>query len=131
MMAAYWPTPEPIKNDPITAGKMNSLTKIVFSKTLKNAAWQNTTLIKEDVAGEVKKLKAQPGKDILVLGSGSIVAYLTEMDMVDEFRIIVNPIILGDGKPQFNKNLTRKLLKLTDIRQLNSGVVILYYQTIK
>jgi dihydrofolate reductase len=131
MMAAYWPKPGPIKDDPIVADKMNSLAKIVFSKTLDSVEWENSTLIKENVAGEVKKLKAQAGKDILILGSGSIVTYLTEMYLIDEFRIIVNPVILGDGKPQFNKNLTTKQLKLTDIRRLNSGVVILYYQTIK
>ena len=131
MMAAYWPQPEAIKNDPIIAGKMNSLDKIVFSKTLNEVGWNNATVVKNNLAVEVSKLKAQTGKDILILGSGSIIAQLTEMDLIDEFRFIVNPVILGGGKSQFNENLTRKQLKLTDIRSLASGIVILYYQSIK
>jgi dihydrofolate reductase len=131
MMASYWPTPAAIEDDPLIAAGMNSISKIVFSKTLDKVDWENATVVTEDLAGKVKKLKAQPGKDILILGSGSIVAQLTEVNLIDEFRMIINPVILGDGKPQFNKNLTRKKLQLTDIRQLASGVVILYYQTIK
>jgi dihydrofolate reductase len=74
LMASYWPTPEAIKNDPIVAAGMNKAEKIVFSRTLGKVDWNNTRLVKDDMLAEVRKLKQQPGKDLTVLGSGSIVA---------------------------------------------------------
>lgn len=130
MMEAHWPTEMAKQNDPIIAGKMNSLSKIVFSSTLTKADWENTTLIKENVEEEILKLKAKPGKDIVILGSGSIVSLLTQANLIDEYRIIVNPVILGGGKPEFTGKIDRKKLKLTDLKQFKSGVVILYYQPI-
>jgi dihydrofolate reductase len=73
-MANYWPTPAALKNDPIVARGMNSSPKIVFSRTLNAAPWTNTRLVKDDMLGEVRKLKQQPGPDLTILGSGSIVA---------------------------------------------------------
>ena len=131
MMAAYWTLPESIKNDAVIAGKMNSLPKIVFSKTLDKVEWENTSLIKENIKGEMLKLKGQPGKDIVILGSASIVSAFTQMGIIDEYRILINPVILGAGNLQFRGNINKTLLRLTDLKKLNSGVVILYYQPIQ
>ena len=131
MMAAYWTLPESIKNDAVIAGKMNRLTKIVFSKTLDKVDWENSSLIKENIKEEMLKLKEQPGKDIVILGSGSIVSAFTQMGIIDEYRIIINPVILGAGNPQFHGNLDKTLLRLTEFKKLKSGVVVLYYQPIQ
>jgi len=129
MMAAYWSRSEVKKDDPIIAGKMNSLPKIVFSKTLDSVEWENSILVKENIKETVLKLKEQPGKDIVILGSGSIVSAFTQMGIIDEYRIIVNPVILGAGKLQFTPgSLDKKTLKLTDVKKLGSGLVFLYYQ---
>jgi dihydrofolate reductase len=136
LMAAYWPQPENIKNDPIVAAKMNGLPKIVFSRTMKKAnpmaiGWENTTLVNDNLKENLTKLKHQPGKDILILGSGSIVAALTQMGLIDEYRFIINPVILGAGKPQFTGDVDRAKLTLTGMAKLASGVVILTYEPIK
>jgi dihydrofolate reductase len=98
MMASFWPTEEAKKNDPVIAGKMNSLQKIVFSTTLNKAGWENSVLIKDDVKEKVLKLKQQPGKDMVILGSGEIVSAFTQLGLIDEYKFIINPIILGAGK---------------------------------
>jgi dihydrofolate reductase len=131
MMAAHWPTEQAIADSPVIAEKMNGLPKIVFSSTLKKADWQNTVVIGEHMEEEILNLKEKPGKDIVILGSGSIVSQLTQANLIDEYRIIVNPIILGGGKPEFTGHINRKHLKLIDVKQFKSGVVILYYQPIK
>jgi dihydrofolate reductase len=130
-MASYWPTEMAKKNDPIIAGKMNSLQKMVFSKTLQKAEWENTTLVKNDIEKNIIKLKQQPGKDIVILGSGTIVSALTQLDLIDEHRFIISPVILGGGTLQFTGNIDRKKLELTDIKKFSTGVVMLYYQPIK
>jgi len=128
MMAAYWTRPEVKINDPIIARKMNSLPKIVFSTTLEGTDWENTTLVKDNLKQKVLKLKEQPGKDLVILGSASIVSAFTQMGIIDEYRMIINPVILGDGKPEFGSGIGRRTLSLTDVKTLSSGVVILYYQ---
>src|SRR6185503_20473413 len=74
MMTSYWPTPEAAKNDPVVAKQMNKLPKVVFSRKLDKVSWENTRLVKGDLAAEVRKLKQGPGKDLVILGSGTIVA---------------------------------------------------------
>ncbi len=128
LMASYWPTPEAIKNDPIVAGKMNNTPKIVFSRTLSTAEWQNTRLVKENVAQEIAKLKQQPGKDIAIFGSSDLATSFIQPGLIDEYRIMVNPVVLGSGKPLF-KGIKDKLnLKLKKARTFRSGNVLLYYQ---
>jgi len=83
LMASYWPTETVKKNDPVIAGKMNGLPKILFSKTLERADWENTTLFNSDLKKNIRQLKQQPGKDIVVLGSGTIVSALTQTDLID------------------------------------------------
>ncbi len=128
MMAAYWPTDHAKNDDPAIADKMNSLNKIVFSKTLEKVEWENTEIIKDDIKNRMLELKQQPGKDMVILGSGSIVSTFTQMGLIDEYRVIINPVILGSGKFQFTSAIGRKLLNLIDVKQLDSGVLILYYQ---
>jgi dihydrofolate reductase len=131
LMASYWPTETVKINDPVIAGKMNGLPKIVFSKTLERVDWENTTLFNSDVEKNIRQLKEQPGKDIVILGSGTIVSALTQTDLIDEYRFIINPVILGGGVYQFTGNLDRKKMELTDIKRFSTGVVMLNYQPIK
>jgi dihydrofolate reductase len=127
-MAAYWPTPEAERDDPRVAAKMNGLSKIVVSRTLERAEWANTRLIKDDVAQELRELKEQPGKDIAILGSSDLTASLLEMGLVDEVRIMVNPVVLGAGKSVFKTAGERISLKLVKSRRFDSGKVLLCYQ---
>jgi dihydrofolate reductase len=128
LMASYWPTPDAIKNDPIVAAKMNALPKVVFSRTLDKVEWNNTRLVKADIEEEIKKMKKQPGKDMALLGSGSIMSGFAQRGLIDEYRIMVNPIILGDGNPLFKGIKDRLNLKLTTTRAFSNGNVLLYYQ---
>ncbi len=132
LMASYWPTPEAIKNDPIVANQLNTLPKIVFSKTLKkvkeNKIWKNVKLFKTINPEEIKKLKLNSGGDITILGSGTIVQAFTNLGLIDEYRLLVNPIVLGHGKPMF-KNIKNQLkLKLLKTRKFKNGNVLLYYR---
>ena len=127
MMASYWPTAEARANDPQVAGAMNALPKIVVSTSLDKAEWENTRLIKDNVAEEVGKLKQQAGKDMIVMGSSGLAVSLAEMGLVDEFRIMVNPLVLGTGKPVFSGIQGRMNLKLLKARTFGNGNVLLYY----
>ena len=128
-MAAYWPNAE-TPNEALATikEKMNSLEKIVFSKTLKKADWNNSRIIEEHIGDAITKLKQQPGKDILIFGSGTIVSELTQLKLIDEYRLIINPVILGNGNPLFKSLNERINLKLTDVVKLTSGSVVLYYK---
>jgi dihydrofolate reductase len=128
MMASYWPTPVAVKNDPIVAGGMNQAEKIVFSRTLTTAAWNNTRLVKENMLEEIQKMKQQPGKDMTVLGSGSIVTQLAQAGLIDKYQFMVDPVVLGAGTPIF-KGIRHKMdLKLIATRTFKSGVVLLCYE---
>jgi dihydrofolate reductase len=127
-MAQYWPTPAAEADDPKVAGKMNSLAKIVVSTTLDRADWNNSRLITGDVAGELARLKEQPGKDILLLGSSDLTVSLLRLGLVDEVRIMVNPVALGAGKSLFRTTGERISLTLVDIRPFKSGNVLLSYR---
>jgi len=128
-MAAYWPDAK--TDDAAMAAikdKMNSLQKIVFSKTLKTVEWNNSKLIKEHITDAIIKLKQQPGKDMVIFGSGTIVSELTALKLIDEYRLIVNPVILSNGNPLF-KSINEKVnLRLINMKVLDSGSVIMYYQ---
>lgn len=128
IMASYWPTENARTDDPIVAGKMNAMAKIVFSKTLEKAEWNNTRLIKKDVPEEVLKLKQLPGKDIAIFGSSDLTVSLIPHGLIDEFRIMVNPVVLGSGKPLFQGISDKLDLKLLKTKTFKSGNVLLYYQ---
>ena len=128
MMAAYWPTPLAMRNDPAVAQGMNQLPKIVFSRTLGEASWSNTTLVNDDPAATIRRMKAEPGPDMAVLGSGSIVAQLAQEDLIDEYQIAVKPLVLGAGRTLF-EGVTRRLdLRLTRTRAFANGSVVLWYE---
>lgn len=127
LMASYWPTEAAKRDDPIVAGLMNSLPKIVFSKTLERAEWNNTRLVKDNYVEEISRLKQQPGKDIAIFGSSDLAVTFIQHDLIDEYRIMVNPVVLGNGKPLF-KGIKEKLnLKLAKTKTFKSGNVLLYY----
>ena len=131
LMAGYWPTPLAHKNDPIVAEGMNKADKIVFSRTLKKAEWNNTKLMKDDIVEEIKIMKQSAVNHLVVLGSGSIVTQFAEQDLIDEYQFMVDPVVLGDGTPIF-KGMKQKLdLKLTSTRTFKSGVVLLCYRPVE
>lgn len=128
LMVSYWPTEYAMKNDPIVAENMNKAEKIVFSRTLDKVDWSNSRLVKDNMVEEIKKMKQIPGKDMTILGSGSIVTQLAEEDLVDEYTFMLDPVVLGQGTPIF-KGLTHKLnLKLTEARTFKNGILLLSYQ---
>jgi dihydrofolate reductase len=128
MMAAFWPTPQAAQMLPEVAAGMNAKHKMVFSRTLDSVAWQNTTLVKDDLAAAVRQLKRQPGPDLVILGSGSIVSQLTEAQLIDEYQIVVNPIVLGAGRTMFETVRARLALRLTKTRSFGNGNVVLWYE---
>ncbi|SMO36962.1 dihydrofolate reductase family protein [Solitalea koreensis] len=130
LMASYWPTPHAMENDPAVAKGMNDADKIVFSRTLQIADWANTSIIKDNIFEEVKKMKKLPGKDMTILGSGSILTQFAEQHLIDEYQIMIDPIVIGEGTPLF-KNIQHPVdLKLISSKTFNSGIVLLCYQPI-
>jgi dihydrofolate reductase len=128
LMASYWPTEDAKRNDPIVAELMNSLPKIVFSKTLKDAEWENTKLVKDNFVEVVSKLKKESGKDIAIFGSSDLAVTFIAHGLIDEFRVMVNPVVLGEGKSLF-KGIKKKLdLKLIKTKVFKSGNILLYYE---
>jgi dihydrofolate reductase len=128
LMAGYWPSPDALNNDPVVAQGMNGSTKIVFSRTLDRADWANTRLVKDDMLGEVRKLKQQNGKDLTILGSGTIVAQLAQAGLIDEYQIMLNPVVLGKGKTMFESIIDKITLKLIKTRSFGNGNVLLHYE---
>jgi dihydrofolate reductase len=124
-LAAYWPT---VPDDDLYGRHLNPMPKYVASTTLQGVEWQNSTLIKGDVAEEVAKLKEQPGNNIAVLGSGDLVQTLTNHDLVDEYFLAVFPIVLGSGKRLFRKANQAKRLRLVNSKATSTGGVLLTYR---
>jgi dihydrofolate reductase len=120
--AAAWPSR---KDD--FADRMNDLPKFVVSTTLKTAEWKNSHLIKENIPEEIFKLKELPGRDILVAGSAMLVNTLMEHDLVDEYHLLIYPVVLGKGKRLF-KDGSKMILKLVEAKSFSSGVVAHIYQ---
>ena len=127
-MASYWPSPEALGSDPVVANAMNSTPKIVFSTTLDSADWNNTRLVKDNVADEINRLKQEPGGDLAVFGSATLVASLVRMNLVDEHRIIVNPVVLGKGGPLFKDVAEPFKLRLIGTRTFKNGNLLLTYE---
>jgi dihydrofolate reductase len=127
--AASWPGRNDERGGPFAA-KMNSMRKYVVSKTLKDseATWNNTKVIRGDIADEVRRLKAQPGGDILVAGSAQLVDSLVDNNLVDEYRLMVFPIVLGGGKRLFGDTNTASTLALVESKVAGDGVLMLRYK---
>jgi dihydrofolate reductase len=134
VMESYWPTADAIKNDPSMAEVMNNIPKIVFSKTLQSVKegpnWKNITLFHEIKPQKIVKLKEQEGKDITILGSGSIIQQLANLDLIDEYQLLIVPVVLGTGKSLF-KNVKKMNLNLLDTITFRNGIVMLRYQSKK
>ena len=128
LMASFWPTPAAAQLYPDVAKAMNEFPKVVFSRTMEKATWNNTRLIKGDLAGEVRKLKAEPGAGLVILGSGSIVAQLSAEGLIDEYQIAVLPLALGAGRTMFEGLKSKMNLKLTKTRTFQNGNVLLCYE---
>jgi len=123
--AAAWPSGT---DEAGFADRMNNLPKYVVSTTLEEVAWNNSKLIKGNVAEEVSRLKQQPGQDILIAGSGALVQALMQQDLIDDYRLLVYPVVLGSGKRLFQDG-SKTNLRLVEARAFGSGVVLLHYQS--
>jgi dihydrofolate reductase len=124
--AAAWPT---MTGTGDFGERMNGMPKYVASTTLTEAEW-NASLIEGDVAEEVSKLKQQPGQDLLVAGSAQLVRTLQQRDLIDEYRFLVHPIILGSGKRLFSDGSDTKKLRLVESKTSSTGVLILTYHPV-
>ena len=127
MMASYWPTPMAMQNDPSVASGMNNAEKIVFSSTLKTADWQNTRILGEDIVEKVRQLKQEPGNNMTLLGSGSILSQFAENGLIDDFLIMIDPVAIESGAPIFDKIRHRLDLNLINVQSFKSGVILLHY----
>lgn len=131
----FWPSaasnPETSKDDAKMAHKINNIMKIGFSKTLRGVEWENSKLLKEIDPEEISKMKEASGKNILVVGSSTIVQQLTNIGLIDEYHFVVHPVILGKGKPLFKDREARHKLKLFDTKTFTNGVVLLKYQFVE
>lgn len=125
IFAATWPYAD--MNDPAVAA-MNAMPKYVASATPRNLGWANSTVLGADLAGEVRRIKAASGDETVVLGSGGLLATLIEHDLVDEYRLLVFPLILGSGKRLFAEGKSPHHLTLTATRPTPSGVLINTYR---
>jgi len=126
IFAGYWPNvTDP--NDPV-AGRLNSLPKYVASRTLKDPAWANTTVLDGDVLSAVRELKAQDGRELQVHGSGMLVRFLLEHDLVDRLNLLTFPVIVGAGRRLFPENGIDSGLELEESRTTPSGVSIAVYR---
>lgn len=123
MFAAYWPQQ---KNDEFgMANRLNTMPKHVVSTTLKRADWNNSTIIKGQVAESILNLKRAPGRDIQLYGSGALVRSLMPLGLIDEYRFLVQPVIMGSGKRFFQDGMTNLRLKLTRTRPMSSGTLLI------
>lgn len=125
LMAGYWPTAT--DNNVAVTQQMNKLPKYVFSNTLTSLDWNNAHLVKEPMEAFVRELKESEGGDIVILGSGTIVSQLTELGLIDEYRIFTVPVLLGGGIPAFPPVFNRKGLTLVSSREFSNGNVLNTY----
>ncbi len=127
LMASYWPTESALHDDPEVARRMNALKKIYFSGTSETLLWNNSTMLNTIDIEEIRKMKNEPGKDIAIFGSGKVVEQLMPHHVIDEFRFIINPVILGNGKTVFSTLEGTKKLTLLETRTFTNGNVLLNY----
>ena len=130
--AGSWPhvpdNPNAPEDEKEYARKLNAMRKLVFSRTLESVEWNNSTLVKEIVPEEITQMKQEPGRDMVIHGSASIVRTLTNLGLIDQYQLLVYPVVLGSGKPLFQDILHKVKLSLVSTRTHPSGVVVLSYQ---
>ena len=128
MMASFWPTPAAAQQFPVVAEQMNKLPKVVFSRSLDSVSWQNTRLLKGNLIEEVRKLKQESGPGMVIMGSGSIISQLAPEKLIDEYQLVVNPIVLGAGRTMFDGVKDKLNLKQTKTRTFKNGNVLLCFE---
>jgi dihydrofolate reductase len=129
-MAVYWPTvasnPESSEEEKWMAKRLNELPKIIFSKTITHINWTNVR-VANDIIQEVKKLKKEPGKDVMIYGGAGIVSSFIRENLIDEYHLFINPVVIGKGKTIFSDVKMNMNLKLKNTTQSSTGIVILHY----
>ena len=128
LMIQFWPTVMAKQQFPEVAEGMNRMCKVVFSRTLDQVTWNNTRLVKDDLAGEIRRMKKEPGEGMVILGSGTIVSQLAQENLIDEYQFVMNPVILGGGRTMFEGIREKLLLKLVHSRTFKNGYVVLQYE---
>ena len=128
MMKSFWPTTMAMEIMPKVATQMNNMPKIVFSTTMNEAGWENTTIIKENMTDHVRRMKLGTGSDMTILGSGSIVAQLAQENLIDEYHLVINPTALGKGRNLFQGMNQSISLTLVNTRVFHNGNVLLRYK---
>jgi dihydrofolate reductase len=128
MMASYWPTAMAEQHMPEVAKGMNRMPKVVFSRTLNEAKWSNSRLVKDNLVEEVRKMKNEPGPGMTILGSGSVVAQLAAAQLIDEYQVMIDPVALGKGRTMFEGMPEILRLKITKTRSFRNGKVYLCYE---
>ena len=128
LMIQYWPTPMARQHDAAIADRMNKLPKVVFSTNLPEATWSNTKLVRDDLRGEVRRMKQEPGDGLTILGSGTLVAQLADAGLIDEYHLVVNPVVLGKGRTMFEGMKDKLDLKPVKSRTFGNGCVYLVYE---
>jgi dihydrofolate reductase len=132
LMENFWPSSQGLQDDPETAQRMNTLPKVVVSTTLQKVTetdhWQHVQLINNSIEEKIKKLKKEAEKPIALLGSNQLLVSLTKLGLVDEFRIMINPVVIGEGTRLFYGLDIKFDFTLTKIKRFNCGNVLLYYQ---
>jgi dihydrofolate reductase len=129
LQAYYWPSQK--NNEYGIADRKNSIPKYVVSSTPLKAQWNNSRIIKENVVEEIGRLKQQPGQDILIEGSATLVQSLAQAGLIDEYKILIHPAIMGSGKRFFKEGMGMTRLKLVESKTLSLGVVLLCYEPAK
>ena len=127
-MASFWPTPQAMAQMPVVAERMGALPKVVFSRTLQKVEWRNTRLVQSDFAGEIRRMKQDADEpDMVILGSGTIVAQLARAGLIDTLQLVVNPIVLGGGRTLFEGLEEPRAWKLEATRAFTNGNVVTTY----
>ncbi len=129
LMASFWPTPAAAQMLPEIAENMNKAPKVVFSRKMDKASWNNTRVIKGDLAEEIRKLKEAPGDGLVLMGSGTIISKIALKGVIDEYQMVVNPLALGKGRTMFDGIEDKLNLTLTSTRAFQNGNVLLTYKT--
>ena len=128
LMIKFWPTPLAAEQMPVVAERMNNLQKVVFSRTLDKASWNNTRLVKGNLIDEIRKMKNETGEDMAILGSGSIVSQLAPHRLIDEYQMVMIPVALGKGRTMFDGIEEKVPLRLISSRTFSNGNVVLCYK---
>jgi len=132
MFESFWPVAlkdqKTSEDNRKVAQSINDIEKIVFSSTLEKVTWNNSKILKKIDSEGIKKLKQEPGKDMVIFGSGTIVQAMTNLNLIDEYRLMINPVILGQGKPMFKDMKDKVNLKLLNTKTFKNGNVLICYQ---